>query len=132
MNTYEISNTLSGVSFGEYKGANREEALDAYARAAGYSNFAAACDVAPVAEGEIEVTLLESEALTLKENGVAAVSLWVREVGIDGLQLEAFFSDAEHAAEGFENGETPVIEIHSGQSRTGNPVTLRLNRDWFV
>lgn len=43
MSYYIITQEVSGHVFGTYQGANEAEALDAYARDAGYSSFAAAC-----------------------------------------------------------------------------------------
>ena len=59
MSKFQIENTLSGIVFGEYEGETSAEALDAFARDAGYENFAAACEAAPVEEGEILVTEVE-------------------------------------------------------------------------
>ena len=53
MAIYKI--TANDVLMGEYNGINAAEALDAYARDAGYADFDAACEVAPVTEGEILV-----------------------------------------------------------------------------
>lgn len=55
MTKFSISNTLSGAFMGFFEGKTEQEALDAYARDAGYADFAAACEVAPVNDGEIEV-----------------------------------------------------------------------------
>lgn len=56
MATYMIENTKSGVVFGEYEATSEADALDVMSRDAGYRDFAAACDVAPVAAGELVVT----------------------------------------------------------------------------
>ena len=58
MALYRIENTRSGVVLGEYEGDTAENALDTMARDAGYADYAACCEVAPVADGEILVTLL--------------------------------------------------------------------------
>ena len=60
MATYRIENTSSGVILGEYEGVSEAEALDAMARYAGYSDYAAACIVAPVDDDEISVTLVNT------------------------------------------------------------------------
>lgn len=43
MATYSICNKVSGADLGFYEGDTEAEALDAYARDAGYSSFDAAC-----------------------------------------------------------------------------------------
>jgi hypothetical protein len=58
MKKYAIHNALTGHCFGEYEAASRDDALDAFAREAGYENYAAAREVAPVGDNEVEVTEL--------------------------------------------------------------------------
>ena len=53
--TYEISNSISGVVFGTYEASSIEAALEVFARDAGYASYADACEVAPIADGEIVV-----------------------------------------------------------------------------
>jgi len=63
--TYRITKTRSGHTLGDYQGATESEALDAMARDAGYENFEAACEVAPIKDGELlveELDLLAAEA----------------------------------------------------------------------
>ena len=59
MSKYLITNSRSGMDLGVYKGDTEEEALDAMARDAGYSDYAECCEAAPAREGEIVVTRVE-------------------------------------------------------------------------
>jgi len=43
MKTYNITNKISGTDFGNFEVNNEAEALDAYAREAGYESFDLAC-----------------------------------------------------------------------------------------
>lgn len=61
MPTYRITNTISGHCLGDYEGANEAEALDAMASDAGYVDHAAACEVAPVKEGELRVVEVDAQ-----------------------------------------------------------------------
>lgn len=56
MTKYQIINTTSGADLGQYDADDEQQALEAMARDAGYESYAAACEVAPVADGEIAVT----------------------------------------------------------------------------
>lgn len=47
MKRYIIKNASSGNVFGIYQAADRDDALDCYARDAGYRDYAEACRVAP-------------------------------------------------------------------------------------
>jgi hypothetical protein len=67
MPQYQVENTLSRYVFGTYSAKSEADALDVYARDAGYEDFAAACEVAPVAEGEIVATLVKPVHVTRKE-----------------------------------------------------------------
>lgn len=66
MTKFDISNTLSGAFCGTFEGATKEEALNAYARDAGYADYAAACEVAPVREGEIVVEEASAALVTYR------------------------------------------------------------------
>jgi hypothetical protein len=58
MPIFKVENIKSWYVFGNYMAENEEHALDVYARDAGYRDFAEACEVAPVEEGEIRATLV--------------------------------------------------------------------------
>ena len=56
MPRYKIENTRTGVIIGEFEAISEDIALDKMAQDAGYADYASACEVAPVAPGEIMVT----------------------------------------------------------------------------
>lgn len=62
MNRYQIENTVSGVILGVYEGETPEQALDAMARDAGYTDHAEAETVAPTVPGELRVTIVRPDA----------------------------------------------------------------------
>ena len=64
MATYQIENTRSGVILGEYEASSEAEALNAMARDAGYADYAACCEVAPVSDGEIVVNIPADGAIS--------------------------------------------------------------------
>lgn len=57
MKTYEICNTVSGVSLGRYLAQDAATALELMAQDAGYASYAAACEVAP--DGDLIVSEVE-------------------------------------------------------------------------
>jgi len=56
MNTYKITNTVSGADLGTYEAEGKAQALDAMARDAGYDTYEALCLEVPALEGEIKVS----------------------------------------------------------------------------
>jgi hypothetical protein len=59
MARFQIANTQSSVVLGTYEAADEAGALDAMARTAGYADFADACRVAPIVEGEMLVVRVD-------------------------------------------------------------------------
>ena len=55
MNTYRISNPISGTILGTYEGETSEAALEAMARDAGYRDYAECCADVPPPSGGLEV-----------------------------------------------------------------------------
>lgn len=55
MNSYRITNTISGLVLGVYEAEDEMAALDAMARDAGFRDYAEACEDYPEIEGEMLV-----------------------------------------------------------------------------
>jgi hypothetical protein len=75
MRLFRIDNARTSFEFGVFEGHTPDQALDAMAREAGYTDYAAACAVAPVEDGEILVTEVELPKVTFDniENGLRNV-----------------------------------------------------------
>jgi hypothetical protein len=59
MSKFQIVNPGTGIDLGTYEGATKAEALDAYARDAGYESFASACEATgddPERDADLRVT----------------------------------------------------------------------------
>lgn len=69
---------------------------------------------------------------TLNEQGQHYVSSFAKKKGNDNLNVEAFFSDAENAAnEAFDRELTAILEIGRQFSYDKNPHVLTLDQAWF-
>lgn len=64
---FEITNTVSGHSFGIYEAETSEEALDAMARDAGYTDHASVPEECRADEGTLKVT--EVTEVKIEERG---------------------------------------------------------------
>lgn len=68
----------------------------------------------------------------LNEAGQQHVRSFIENHGKPGLTADAWFSEAESAAnDGFDRGMHAIIELGSRYSETGNPQTLLLEQAWF-
>lgn len=71
-------------------------------------------------------------AYTLNEQGQHYVAAFVREKGKDGLVTDAFFGDAENAAnDAFDREMTAIIEIRGQLAFDGRPHALTIDQAWF-
>lgn len=62
MAKFQITNPVTGINLGTYEGATKTEALDAYARDAGYKSFADACEATgddPERDADLRVTEID-------------------------------------------------------------------------
>lgn len=69
MNTYTITNRVSGLTLGTYEGASSAAALDAMARDAGYRDHAEACEVTGEDGSELDVVEVPYDAAALRRAG---------------------------------------------------------------
>lgn len=74
MKTYRIQNTRSGADLGTYQADDEQGALCEMARAAGYADHAGACEVAPVADGELVVTVTEVEKVEVRTDNLDGIA----------------------------------------------------------
>lgn len=56
---WQVENVSSGVVLGEWRADDERAALDAWARASGYADYAEACRLVPVVPGELRVSRLD-------------------------------------------------------------------------
>lgn len=104
MKTWRVYNMVTGHDFGFFDGETAADALDAFARDAGYENFAESCSVG-----------FGSEELVAEEPALyyhAGVDLggeirWSDDQTTDREEAEA---DARLMAEDEDHGGTPVVE----------------------
>ena len=94
MTTYEI--TANDVLMGEYKGINAEAALDAYARDAGYDDFAGLLEAVPGStRDEVEVFEIDMDKLCDAVADAAGQAVFQDSYG-NGVALVAGQSYATH------------------------------------
>lgn len=131
MNYYRITNADSGVVLGIYLAEDSDHALDTMARDAGYTDYAHACEIAPVAKGEIDVEQVHV-AHALNAAGIRAIDRFVSEYGKDGAIPAGWYSAAETAADdAFERDMAPIVEVGVSMSYDGKPHTMTLEQAWF-
>ncbi len=65
---YRIESNVSGLVLGVYEGSSKEEARDAYARDAGYDDYADLCSQIPNADpNNLLITEVDEEEEALKD-----------------------------------------------------------------
>lgn len=83
MRSFKITNPNSGMDLGTFQGADEQEALEAFARDAGYGSYAEACEVAPAPEGGLLVEEVEEVELRLYEHPETRATCEDREGEVD-------------------------------------------------
>lgn len=131
MNIYSINSTATGLHLGNYEGVTAQQALDAYARDAGYEDHETMCDMLNDTSeigAAIEATLLEGESgtATVTAQDFAATIAYpvirVYAVGDSGRDT-ALFDDGEPEL-GF-HWEELVGHVDEGQWAIDDPRGLR-------
>ena len=113
MNTYRIDNTISGTFMGTFEGIDERAALDAMARDAGCSDYAAACEIAPIQDGEILISDVTNKIDEVTEYLIGKVNVDPR-----GL-AEMLFAQADEMGN-FHGGEMSA-EVPARYMLDGNP-----------
>lgn len=68
---------------------------------------------------------------TLNQAGRAAVATWVKMYAKSAQNLDAWYSDAEQAANDAGSGESIIIEMRGMNTHSGTPKTLILTDECF-
>lgn len=121
----------NGTVFGTYEAADAQGARDACAVDAGYKSEA---DMVEQLDqpSELVATEVSYTTYTLTPQGQRQVASFIASHGKPGLKPEAWFGEAESAADdGFPRGMQAIIEIGGQYSESGRPETLMLDEEWF-